>query len=150
MWGSAADSDAVYVAVSDAFTEGKVNPDAGGLVALRISDGKQLWRTSAPGCGDRKPCLSAQTAAVTLIPGVVFSGSREGILRAYSSSAGRVLWEFGTAREFETVNGSKAKGGTLDVSGAAVVDGIVLTASGYPMFGGVAGNVLLAFSPNGM
>ena len=151
MWGSAADSDAVYVAVSDAFTEGKVNPEAGGLVALRISDGKQLWRTSALGCGDRKPCLSAQTAAVTLIPGVVFSGSREGTLRAYSSSAGRVLWEFGTAREFETVNGVRAKGGTLDVSGATVVDGIVLTASGYPMFGGVKPVTFFShFSPNGM
>lgn len=45
MWGSAADDNAVYVAVSDAFTDGKVNPNAGGLVALRISDGEQLWRS---------------------------------------------------------------------------------------------------------
>jgi polyvinyl alcohol dehydrogenase (cytochrome) len=100
-------------------------------------------------CGDREPCLPAQTAAVTLIPGVVFSGSRDGFLRAYSSISGRILWEFGTAREFETVNGVKGKGGTLDVSGAAVVDGIVLTTSGYSQFGGIAGNVLLAFSDGG-
>lgn len=71
------------------------------------------------------------------------------MLRAYSSNAGQILWEFGTAREFDTVNGLKAKGGTLDVSGAAVTNGIVLTASGYPLFGGIGGNVLLAFSPNG-
>ena len=149
MWGSATDGDTVYVAVSDAFVQGKVNPDAGGLVALRTSDGKLLWRTPAPTCGDRIPCLAAQTAAVTLIPGTVFSGARDGVFRAYSSTSGRILWEFGTARTFETVNGVKAKGGTLDVGGAAVVDGIVLTASGYPQFGGLGGNVLLAFSADG-
>jgi polyvinyl alcohol dehydrogenase (cytochrome) len=149
MWGAAADGDTVYIAVSDSFTQGRLNPDAGGLVALRSSDGKQLWRIPAPTCGDREPCLPAQTAAVTLIPGVVFSGSRDGFLRAYSSISGRILWEFATAREFETVNGVKAKGGTLDVSGAAVVDGIVLTTSGYSQFGGIAGNVLLAFSIGG-
>ena len=149
MWGAAADGDTVYVAVSDSFAQGKLNPDAGGLVALRSSDGKQVWRIPAPACGDRKPCLPAQTAAVTLIPGTVFSGSRDGFLRAYSSISGRILWEFGTAREFETVNGVKARGGTLDVSGAAVVDGMVLTTSGYPQFGGIGGNVLLAFSEGG-
>jgi polyvinyl alcohol dehydrogenase (cytochrome) len=149
MWGAAADGDTVYIAVSDSFTQGRLNPDAGGLVALRSSDGKQLWRIPAPTCGDREPCLPAQTAAVTLIPGVVFSGSRDGFLRAYSSISGRILWEFATAREFETVNGVKGNGGTLDVSGAAVVDGIVLTTSGYSQFGGIAGNVLLAFSIGG-
>jgi polyvinyl alcohol dehydrogenase (cytochrome) len=149
MWGPATDGETVFVAVSDAFTQGKLNPDAGGLVALRSSDGKQLWRIPTPPCGERQPCLPAQTAAVTLIPGVVFSGSRDGFLRAYSSNSGRILWEFGTAREFETVNGVRGKGGTLDVGGAAVVDGIVLTTSGYSQFGGVAGNVLLAFSEGG-
>jgi polyvinyl alcohol dehydrogenase (cytochrome) len=146
MWGAAGDGDTIYVAISDSFAGGKLNPDAGGLVALRSSDGKPLWRIPAPPCGARKLCLPAQTAAVTLIPGVVFSGSRDGFLRAYSSISGRILWEFCTAREFETVNGVKAKGGTLDVSGAMVVDGIVLTTSGYPDFGGIGGNVLLAFS----
>ena len=102
-----------------------------------------------PPSSEDKPYLLAQTAAVTLIPGVVFSGSRDGSLRAYSSDSGRIVWEFATAHEFETVNGVKAKGGTLDVSGTAVVDGIVLTTSGYSQFGGLSGNVLLAFSAGG-
>jgi polyvinyl alcohol dehydrogenase (cytochrome) len=146
MWGSASDGGTVYVAISDSFAEGRLNPDAGGLVALRSSDGRQIWRIPTPPCGDRVPCLPAQTAAVTLIPGVVFSGSRDGFLRAYSSVSGRILWEYSTAGEFETVNGVRAKGGTLDVSGATAVDGTVLTTSGYPQYGGIAGNVLLAFS----
>lgn len=149
MWGSASDGSTVYVAISDAFAQGGLNPDAGGLVALRSSDGKELWRTAPPPCGDRNPCLQAQTAAVTVVPGAVFSGTRDGTLRAYSSDFGGILWEFNTAREFETVNGVKAKGGTLDVSGATVVDGVVLTVSGYTQYGGIGGNVLLTFSSDG-
>ena len=35
--------------------------------------------------------------------------------------------------------------GSLDGAGPIVVDGMVYVNSGYPRFGGMAGNVLLAF-----
>jgi polyvinyl alcohol dehydrogenase (cytochrome) len=85
---------------------------------------------------------------VTLIPGVVFSGSRDGHLRAYETSNGQVIWDFDTARDFETTNGVKARGGSIDSGGPAVANGILLTNSGYAMFGGTPGNVLLAFGVN--
>jgi len=86
---------------------------------------------------------------VTAIPGVVFSGSFDGHLRAYSSSTGKVIWDFDTVREFVTVNKVKATGGSFDQGGPAVVDGMVIVASGSGLGGGMPGNVLLAFSVDG-
>lgn len=58
-------------------------------------------------------------------------------------------WDFDTARDFKTVNNVAAQGGSIDVGGPAVAEGIVLTTSGYPTFGGRSGTVLLAFSVDG-
>jgi polyvinyl alcohol dehydrogenase (cytochrome) len=66
-------------------------------------------------------------------------------VRAHAAADGRVLWDFDTARDFATVNGVKAHGGSIDGQGVVVVDGLVLVASGYPRNGGMPGNVLLAF-----
>jgi hypothetical protein len=56
-------------------------------------------------------------AAVSVIPGAFFSGGMDGILRAVSPGNGQPLWEFDTAQEFETVNGVKAKGGSIGAAG---------------------------------
>jgi polyvinyl alcohol dehydrogenase (cytochrome) len=145
MWGSASDGHTVYVAISDYVSDNQINPNAGGLVALRLTDGKETWRTVASGCKEGVFCSPAQGAAVTLIPGAVFSGSRDGHLRAYATDTGRVIWDFDTAHEFLTVNGVEARGGSIDSGGPAVAGGVVVTTSGYSMFGGMGGNVLLAF-----
>jgi hypothetical protein len=49
------------------------------------------------------------------------------------------------------VNGVKAKGGAMEGPGptASVVDGMPYVNSGYGSRGGIAGNVLLAFSLDG-
>ena len=60
-----------------------------------------------------------------------------------------MLWDFDTVREYETVNGVKARGGAIDGPGAVVVNGMVLVNSGYTRYGGIAGNVLIAFAPRG-
>src|SRR5438132_933021 len=87
-----------------------------------------------------------QTAAVTVIPGVVFSPGLDGWLRALSATTGHVVWEFNTAQDFTTVNGVKARGGSIGSAGAVVVDGMLFVTSGYIGFqNGVPGNVLLAF-----
>jgi polyvinyl alcohol dehydrogenase (cytochrome) len=79
----------------------------------------------------------------------VFSGSLDGHLRAYSTTDGRVIWDFDTARQFPAVNGKPARGGSIDATGAAVAGGLVFIHSGYNQFGGMPGNVLLAFSVDG-
>jgi len=148
-WGSAADSERLYAPVSDAAaTRGA----PGGLVALRLSDGRPLWRAAPPPAvcswGPRN-CLAAQSQAVSAIPGVVFSGSEDGHLRGYASEDGRVIWDVDTARAYTTVNGVPAAGGSLDHGGATLVGGMLFVNSGYGRIVGEPGNVLLAFSVEG-
>ena len=159
-WGMATDGQKVYAAVSDVVRTAVKDHDiadlrtamldpqqGGGLSALRVNDGTQVWRTPAPhACDPPKPgCSPAQPAAVTAVPGVIFSGSDDGHMRAYSAEDGAILWDFDTAREFETVNGVKGRGGSIDGPGAVVVNGMVFVNSGYARQNGMAGNVLLAF-----
>ncbi len=144
-WGPAADDNAIYVANSDVVGP----PDsAGGLFALRIANGEKVWHTPAPKppCFGQRGCVPAQSAAVTVIPGVVFSGSVDGHLRAYSTADGKILWDFDTAREFTTVNGLKASGGSINGPGPTIAGGRLYINSGYGRFRGMPGNVLLAFS----
>jgi polyvinyl alcohol dehydrogenase (cytochrome) len=162
-WGSAADHDNMYVAVSDLkFTgivadksvpEGfrlEIDPKhGGGLFALKLGTGEKVWSATPAPCGDRKRCSPAQSAPVSVIPGVVFSGSLDGHLRAYSSATGEVIWDMDTAREYETVNGQKGRGGSLDAAGAVIAGGTLYVNSGYGQWGGMPGNVLQAFSVDG-
>ncbi len=158
-WGMSYDGQNVYASVSDsrwkadhgrgwqrrcAFMDPEVG---GGLTALKVSDGSKLWFASPPECGTRPGCSPAQGAALTSIPGAVFAGTLGGILRAYSTEDGKVLWEYDTAQDFKTVNGVKAKGGAIDGPGTMVIKGMVFVNSGYSRFGGLPGNVLLAFEP---
>jgi len=146
-WGNASDGRNVYVAVSDHFATKNLS-EAGGMFALKLETGERVWYTPPPVCG--KPnCSPAQSAAVTAIPGVVFSGALDGHLRAYATGDGRIIWDVDTAVEYQAVNGVKAKGGSLDGPGPVVVGGTLYVNSGYGMFGEMPGNVLLAFSVNG-
>jgi polyvinyl alcohol dehydrogenase (cytochrome) len=77
----------------------------------------------------------------------VFSSSLDGGMRAYSTDNGELLWLFDTNREFDTVNGVAAHGGSMDGPGAIVADGMLYFNSGYGGFGRRDGNVLLAFGP---
>jgi polyvinyl alcohol dehydrogenase (cytochrome) len=158
MWGSAADERSMYVAISDVGFRpvkdqaGKFELDpatGGGVFALDLLSGKTVWSASAKICEERKNCSPAQPAAVAVIPGVVFEGSMDGHFRAYASSSGEIIWDFDTAREYDTVNGERARGGAIDGGGAAIVGGMVYVYSGYGQWGGMPGNVLLAFSVEG-
>lgn len=147
-WGMATDGRSVFVAVSDLAFLGRA-PDpskGGGISAYHAADGKLLWHTPAPGCGDRHPCSPAQSQAVSAIPGAVFSGSIDGHLRAYATKTGKIIWDFDTAKSFDAVNGVMAKGGSLDVGGPVIANGMIFVVSGYPGFGAMPGNALLAFS----
>lgn len=149
-WGPAADHRRLYVALSGLAAE----PDntSGGLAALDMKTGAKRWYTAAPApaCSwGPEACSHALGQAVTVIPGAAFSGSMDGHLRAYSTIDGKVTWDYDTAKDFPTVNGIKASGGSLDQGGATVVNGVVYINSGYGQRYGQPGNVLLAFSVDG-
>ena len=159
-WGMATDGRQVYAASSDmdrTFQSRPLDPQrfvvdrnaGGGLTALRIADGTKVWTAAPVPCAADAPagCNPAQSAAVSAIPGVVFASSNDGYVRAYDAADGKVMWDFNTMRDFETVNGVKAKGGSIDGPGTVIAGGMVFVTSGYSRNGGVPGNVLLAFAP---
>ena len=159
-WGMASDGQKIYAATSDAVhLQGGLSSSAGpvgfatfdpakggGLTALRLEDGGKAWFAEPAPCEPPRPgCSPAQSAALTAIPGAVFSGSLDGHIRAFSAEDGKVIWDFDTAREYTAVNGVAAKGGSLDGAGPVISGGMLFVNSGYPRQGGMTGNVLLAF-----
>lgn len=149
-WGMASDSKTLYVPINDhsVYPEDRDKPSQAGLHALNVADGKIRWSSLRQNrCGDVKwQCSPGLSAPITLIPGLVFGGSLDGLLHAYSVADGKPLWEFDTNVDFQSVNGVKAFGGTIDSAGPVVVGHQLFVNSGYAKFGEKAGNVLLAFT----
>jgi polyvinyl alcohol dehydrogenase (cytochrome) len=93
--------------------------------------------------------LGHRTAAVSAIPGIVFSGATDGHLRAYSTKDGSVVWDFDTAQTYQAVNGVPAHGGSINNSGPTIANGMLYINSGEGRFVGRRGNALIAFSVDG-
>ena len=145
-WGMAADAEKVYAPLSDI-----IPGPGGGLFALNIATGEKVWTVPPfdPTCKATRGCSPAQSAAATLIPGVVFSGSFDGHLRAHATADGKLIWDLDTLHDYETVNGVKAHGGSMNWAGPAIADGMLFVNSGFNVFVGMPGNVLLALSVDG-
>jgi polyvinyl alcohol dehydrogenase (cytochrome) len=142
VWGAAVDDRRAYVSVADMLTK-----TPGGMHAVNLETGERIWYTPpAPAlCGTVPGCSAGQGAAVTAIPGIVFSSSMDGGLRAYAAESGTVVWEFNTNREFQTVDGVKGNGGAMDGPGPVAAGGMLYVNSGNAGIIGRPGNVLLAF-----
>ncbi len=181
MWGIAADEARVYMPAADTMVikdtylrpQGKQiwgvsnpPPPRPGVSALDPATGRVLWHRATPKApckfyGDRTGrdnvpgvCLNASSAAVSVIPGVVFSGSLDGWLRAYDARTGRTIWAHSTtAQTYDTTNRVKGQpGGSIDGPGPTIAGGMVYTWSGYngaSDTGGNGVNVLLAYSVDG-
>lgn len=142
LWGGAADNENVYYPLN-----------GGAVAAVRLSDGKIVWRVPiAPSPSHLDPRGRPRTgleAAVTVIPGVVFAGGWDGVLRALSTADGHELWQYDTAQPYATVNGAEAHGGSLGAPGPVIAGGMLFVGSGYVGTGnGMPGNVILAFTLN--
>jgi polyvinyl alcohol dehydrogenase (cytochrome) len=83
------------------------------------------------------------------MPGAVFAGHMDGLLRAYSSDTGDVIWEYDTRTEVTTRSGVLAHGGSMGGGGPVVHGGMLYAASGYGVYSHMPGNVLYAFSVDG-
>jgi polyvinyl alcohol dehydrogenase (cytochrome) len=147
-WGHSADGENTYAAVSDVSAGADAQP---GISALKLATGEKVWSTPAPkvACATPAACSPSQSAAVSVIPGAVFSGALNGHFRAYSTKTGEILWDFDTVRSFDTVNQVPGKGGSINGAGPAIANGMVFTNSGYGSGRQLEGNVLLAFSVDG-
>ncbi len=131
VWGGAADETTVYYGLT-----------SGGVVALDIATGKQKWLSAFNGSGPHR----GSPGAVTVIPGVVFAGGLDGILRALDTESGRIIWQSDTNGEVRSVNGVKATGGSLGAAGPMIANGMLYVESGFiGVVNGMPGNVLLAY-----
>ena len=130
VWGGAVDGARVYYPLQQ---------PGGGLKALEIPSGKVDWNAAIN--ADRR----GQAGPASAIPGVIFTGGWDGILRAVDSNA-KVIWSFNAVRDFDTVNHVPASGGSFGSAGPVIAGGMVFATSGYPgTQRGTPGNVLLAF-----
>ena len=112
VFGGASDERDAYFALNQ----------VGGMAAVDMVTGERKWFTPlAPEEIPGEPPRPGQSAAVTAIPGVVFSGSWDGRLRAVATGNGKVIWEYNTVRDYTTVNGVPGKGGSLGAPGPTVV-----------------------------
>ncbi|MGA1768350.1 MAG: PQQ-binding-like beta-propeller repeat protein [Steroidobacteraceae bacterium] len=153
-WGMTADSERLYAPVADLKDagDGKVydGPPQPGLYALDPVSGKVLWESIPPDrCNNEPFCNPGILAAPTTIPGVIFAGHLDGMIRAYDSATGKVVWEFDSRVDIKTLSGLVARGGSMGGPGPVVYDGMLYVNSGYGIFGHLPGNVLLAFSVDG-
>ena len=148
-WGFAVDATRAYVALSNAIE--KKPGEAGGIAAVDLADGTIKWRTPPSGdtCRGRTGCSTGQPAAVSAIPGMVFSASLDGHLRGYEAETGQMIFDVDTAKDFATVDGVKASGGSMNGPGSTIASGLLYVSSGYGSLGFMPGNVLLAFSVDG-
>jgi polyvinyl alcohol dehydrogenase (cytochrome) len=136
LFGAAADDEKGYFGMR-----------GGALTAVLLRDGVEQWTTVV----DPQPSMESHhglSAAVSVVPGVVFAPGLDGTLRAFSTFDGRQLWQYDTTQKVSTVNGIPGKGGSIGSAGAVVVNGMVFVTSGYVGFlNGQPGNLLLAFGP---
>lgn len=116
----------------------------GGVAAVKIDTGEEKWFTPIP--PPPGPGPKGETAAITAIPGAIFSGGWDGMLRAFSTDDGHQLWEYNMVRSYDTVNHVAAKGGSMASAGPTVAGGMLFVGSGYVFGAGTPGNALLVFS----
>lgn len=134
IWGGASDGTSAYYGLT-----------SGGFAAVDLTDGQVRWRKAVDPAKGR---IRGHGAAVSLIPGAVLSGGWDGLVRAVSTKDGSMLWSFDTQREFKTVNGVPAHGGSMGAPGPIAAEGMVFVGSGgVGVQNGLPGNVLLAFAP---
>jgi polyvinyl alcohol dehydrogenase (cytochrome) len=159
-WGIAFTDDTVIVPVAQIGRplpggppiDPKLTP---GLYGVEASTGEIRWQHAAtPDCAngrDKKAprCerLYGFSGGPTVIDGAVLQGSLDGRLFVIDARTGLELWRYDSLREFQTLNGVVAKGGSFDAVSIVGVNGLVLAGSGYGMFGQAPGNALLAFRP---
>ncbi len=160
VWGLSTDGKQAYIGSAD--VRPKPGVTVGGLTAVDLATGKTVWHAAAPppicAWGDALSplgaangavaCSPAQPGASAVIPGVVFSGSVDGHMRAFSTKDGTKLWDVDTGGSYQAVNGGTAVGGSISNGAEAIAGGVLYVNSGSA---GVhqPGNALIAFTVDG-
>ncbi|MEO0063322.1 MAG: hypothetical protein RLZZ08_1882 [Pseudomonadota bacterium] len=147
-FGIASTGGKVFVPISDfpdgADHEAPANP---GIFALKLKDGSEAWSARAADvCKGQRFCFPGYGGAVSVTDRVLLAGSTDAHMRVYDSGTGAVLWDYDTNRDFTTVSGAVAHGGSISGGSAPIAwQGKLFVNSGYGGLGKMPGNVLLVF-----
>lgn len=158
-WGLAADDTHVYAPISNAGRPipGQDVPDSiqPGLYAVNLNDGSIDWAFHVKGaCTAEEKKFVARCAnlfglsgAPTVIGDHVITGGLDGRVYMLERKTGKLVWQYSTAREFQTINGVPGNGAAVDNASIIAANGLVIMNSGYGLFGQGPGNVMIAFKP---
>jgi polyvinyl alcohol dehydrogenase (cytochrome) len=149
-FGMATAAARLFVPVSDA-PDAKTYalPGGQGIYGLDLATGAKLWGEPVGNatCQGRKDCNPGFGGAISATPGLVFAGADDGHLRVFASADGKVLWDHDTFRDYTTVNGVPAHGGSIGGGAAPIAyRGLLIASSGYGYASKMPGNVLLVFT----
>lgn len=148
-FGMAVQGDRVFVPISDT-PDGRDydEPRQPGMNALNLKTGDFVWRVPAEDVcrDDQMFCQPGYAAAITVTEELVLAGSNDGHFRIYDTDTGDKLWDFDTAVEFPSVDGSIARGGGFGGGAAPLAyQGKLILNSGYGFALKMPGNALLVF-----
>ncbi len=150
-FGMASEGKILYVPLNDMENthDGKVwlnrRP---GIHSIDTETGNILWsKITDKECKEIDfNCDPGISAAVTAIPGAVVAGHLDGMIRVYDKNDGDVLWSFNSLKDFESISGTPAYGGSFSGSGPSIRNGYMAINSGYGIYNHMPGNALLLFS----
>jgi polyvinyl alcohol dehydrogenase (cytochrome) len=158
-WGIAVDDTHVYAPISypgRSIPGQEVPADLKpGLYAVNLKDGSIDWKFEVKAdCTDARKkfvprcnSLFGLSGAPTVIGDHIVTGGLDGRLYVVDRKTGALVAQYDTARDFETVNGVKGNGASVDNASIIAVNGLLIMNSGYGLFGQGAGNVTIAFKP---
>lgn len=138
-WGTAADGQHIYVALSNSnhvsfqLAPSGTTWNAGAWTALDATTGTILWQTQATGLDPTAPTFGAQAlGAVSTANGIMYASSNAGDMVALDGGTGAILWTY-------------PSGGTV-LGGPAIVGDTLYWGSGYfNLKRGIPNNKLYAF-----
>jgi polyvinyl alcohol dehydrogenase (cytochrome) len=158
-WGIAVDDTHVYAPISyigRSIPGQEVAADMKpGLYAVNLKDGAIDWKFEVkPDCTDERKkfvprcnALFGLSGAPTVIGDHIITGGLDGRVYVVERKTGKLVTRWDTARDFDTINGVKGNGASVDNASIIAANGLVIMNSGYGLFGQGAGNVMLAFKP---
>ena len=126
-----------------------------GLYAVNLKDGSIDWKFEVkPDCTDARKkfvprcnSLFGLSGAPTVIGDHIITGGLDGRVYVVERKTGKLVAQWDTAQDFQTVNGVTANGASVDNASIIAVNGLVLVNSGYGLFAQGAGNVMIAYKP---
>jgi len=154
-WGIASDGERAYLPINDPGVARPGFTPRPGMYSFFVRTGEPSWsHPLSPDCDDGRDervnnCDTRYGLSATplIVDGALISAGIDGRLFIFDRDDGRLLLTYDTVREYDTVNGVAARGGSIDSHSIAAGGGMLFVGSGYGRFNQTPGNVLLALRP---